>query len=230
MIKYILLLFILLFIVSKFSKFSSESLYNGKQWDNYRLGDVILMSPHDQRFYNSNYKDNILYHTTKYPDSIAAEYIRNNKKHQNFELLKEILKNRKNDNEILDNNTLVLHIRVGDVLCKKVWTDNAEQYYSKKGDLRWWNQVINYINKNNINSVIIIAGTHFKECLKESADYINDRTTFLQSNGLNVSHHLGKSPDDDLIFCQNAKHFITTGGGYGNLIKLIIDKNKSNNK
>jgi hypothetical protein len=43
----------------------------------------------------------------------------------------------------------------------------------------------------------------------------------LEKNGLVVSYRLGQSPDEDLIMCYYVKHFITTGGGYGNMIKQI---------
>ena len=226
----ILVLFILIKVpgTSKFSKSSkfSEDLYNGEHWNNYRIGDVFLMSPQDGRFYNPKYSENILYHTKDYPDSIAAEYMNKNKKYQNFDLLNQIINKRKKENNKLDDHTLVLHIRVGDVLCKKVWIENAPEIYSKVGNIPWWDGVIQYIIKNNITKVIIIAGTHFKDCLEESYDYIVDRTNFLVSNGLNVEYRLGQSPDDDIIFCQGAKHFITTGGGYGKLLNMIVNKNK----
>ena len=111
---------------NKFNKvYFTEQLYNGNKWDNYRLGDVFLMSPSD-RFYNPDFKENVLYHTTDYPGSIAAEYIlfNKNKKFQNFELLNKIIKSRLNNFSISENN-LILHIRVGDVLCSEVWIDQA---------------------------------------------------------------------------------------------------------
>jgi hypothetical protein len=52
-------------------------------------------------------------------------------------------------------------------------------------------------------------------------DYIKDRARFLQEKGLKISYSLGKSPDDDIIMCYYVKHFITTGGGFGNLINEI---------
>jgi hypothetical protein len=227
----VLVLLILIFIlINKKCSFSSSSVYNGDYWSNYRLGDVVLMSKFS-RFYDPSYSENIFYHTTEYPESIAAEYIEKNKKYQDFELLNKIINDRKIDyTETIDDRTLVLHIRVGDVLCKKVWIDNAKDHYSKVGNKNWWENVVNYIKKNGITRVVVIAGTHFKECLKESEEYILDRGNYLtQSSGVNVEYRLGQSPDEDLMFTQKAKHFITTGGGYGELLKIIANKNKSGN-
>ena len=72
-----------------------------------------------------------------------------------------------------------------------------------------------------INTVIIISGTHFKGCLDESVDYIKDRIGFLKNDNVTIETRLGKSPDEDLVFCKNAKHYISTGGGFGKLINLI---------
>ena len=65
-------------------------LYNGDNWANYRLGDVFYQDL-QSRFYDSNFNDNVLYHKTKYPGTIANEYINKNKKNINYPLLKEII-------------------------------------------------------------------------------------------------------------------------------------------
>ena len=69
-----------------------------------------------------------------------------------------------------------------------------------------------------------------KLCLEESAKYIEDRKNFLLQNipTLNIKYNLGKSPDEDVLLCAYVKHFITTGGGYGKLIKEINELNKMN--
>ena len=181
-------------------------------------------------YYKPGFYDSVLYHETMYPGTIAYEYMKRNKqfmKKQNLQLLKQIIMEQQNKYKDVLENTLVLHIRVGDVLCtykeKKVFNNK----YTKKGDTVWWNSVIEYIKENDITEVVIIAGTHFKECLEESANYILDRTLFLQNNAnVTVRHRLGQSPDDDILFCQDAKHFITTGGEFGKLISLINKNNK----
>ena len=224
----LVILFLIFILINKKSSFSSSSIYNGDHWNNYRLGDVVLMSK-SSKFYDSKFHDNVLYHTTEYPGSIAAEYIRDNDKYQNFELLNKIINKRKSNYiETIDDHSLVLHIRVGDVICKL--GDGAKSYYSKIGVTGWWKDVVKYIKKNGITRVIIVAGTHYNECIDESEKYILDRGNYISnSSGVKVEYRLGKSPDDDLMFCQKAKHFITTGGGYGELLKMITNKNKIGN-
>ena len=40
-----------------------------------------------------------------------------------------------------------------------------------------------------------------------------------------VTFYLGKNPDEDLIFGIKAKYYISTGGGYGKLIKNLVRNN-----
>ena len=117
-----------------------------------------------------------------------------------------------------------MHIRVGDVFCKI--HNNIMEKYTKYGNTYWWNELIDYIKNNNMNRVFILAGAHLNKCLIESAHYIINRSNFIINNipEIKIEYILGQSPDDDLIFCSDCKHFISTGGGYGNLIKEIIQK------
>jgi cobalamin biosynthesis Co2+ chelatase CbiK len=93
--------------------------------------------------------------------------------------------------------------------------------YSKQGDNSWWSEILDYIRNNGINEVVIVAGLHQEKCLKESEEYIINRKTFLENNGLKVTLRLGSSPDEDILLCYYVKHFKSTGGGYGQLINQI---------
>jgi hypothetical protein len=234
----VITIFILIFLFKNKSSFKPniddrsyimKNLYNGDQWNKYRLGDVVFRDPKG-KYYTDDFYDSVLYHEELYPGTIASEYIKLNKKLKtisNFSLLNDIIsKKQKNKNEI-SKNTLILHIRVGDVMCnfKENERSTFHNKYTKKGDTLWWNSVLGYIDKNNINEIIILSGTHFNMCIKESSDYLIDRKNFLQKNrkNLKITFRIGHSPDDDILLCKNTKHFITTGGGYGELLKNIIN-------
>jgi peptidase E len=58
-------------------------------------------------------------------------------------------------------------------------------------------------------------------CIKESTEYIEDRKKFLMKSGLKVNLRTGRSPDEDILYVTNAKHFISTGGNYGRLLNII---------
>jgi len=220
----VLILVLLTFSRSLFNGVSIEKqLYNGDKWANYRLGDVYMLNKNED-MYNPTVNDNILYHKDDYVGTIANEYINKNKlSGKNEKLLKQIIESKAKDKYTYPD-TLFLHIRIGDVLCEKnKWLTkiNGPKHYSKVGDTTWWNNILDYIKSNGINNVVIISGSHKNKCLKESADFIEDRKKFFNDNGIKVSYRLGQSPDEDLIMCYYVKHFITTGGGYGNMIKEI---------
>ena len=214
-------------IFSKFISVSklSNSLYNGNNWENYRLGDVYLLNKND-RIYDPAYFDNILYHKIKFPGTIANEYINKNQTQgKNYSLLQDIIESKTKD-KLEYPDTLFLHIRVGDVICQKdnEWINkvNGPLYYSKVGDTIWWDTVLDYIKSNNITKVVILSGSHMNKCLIESAKYLEDRKNFLkEKTGVKIEYRLGQSPDEDLVMCYYVKHFITTGGGYGKMINEV---------
>ena len=45
---------------------------------------------------------------------------------------------------------------------------------------------------------------------------------FLENNGTNVILRIGQSPDEDILYVSNFKHFIGTGGGYSLLLSKIV--------
>jgi hypothetical protein len=191
-----LILFSILFSILKNQNFTNilqktnikNKLYNGDKWELYRLGDVYN---HWSHVYDPSHHENVFYHKYKFEGSIANEYINKNLTNKkNIPLILDIIKNKSIDKSNYPDK-LFLHIRVGDVLCSKqnaLANFNGPLKYSKKGDINWWNEVLNYIKKNNIKSVVIVSGTHLKECLKESTDYIKERVNFLKSNFDNALH------------------------------------------
>ena len=212
--------------------FEAYNLYNGSKWGNYRIGDVYMLSKTSPHYSDPEHPENVMYHASKYPGSIASEYINQNEIDKNPELLLSIINNRSTDTST-HPQTLFLHIRTGDVICdlNNPWIKqiNGPMYYSKMGDKQWWDNILKYISQNGINKVVIISGTHKQKCLGESMDYLDDRKDFLMKNfdNLEVEYRLGQSPDEDIIMCTNVKHFITTGGGFGNLIKEINEQKKN---
>ena len=102
--------------------------------------------------------------------------------------------------------------------------DEQNKYrYSRFSDTIWWHNLVSYIINNNITKIYILSGSHYEVCSNESAKYLEDSKQFLlKKTGVDIEYRLGQSPDDDILFCAGAKHFITTGGGYGELIKELL--------
>jgi hypothetical protein len=192
-------------------------LYN-EQWDHYRLGDVV----------SCNGGDFNLYHLKQYPTSIASEYIKRTDKAHQHHIVEDIIKEKKFESYDIE---LLLHIRIGDVLCKQgeiVDYDKTPKryysdYYAKFNNKDWWYDILQYIRQHNIKHIVIMAGAHFKECLSKSAQYINNRKDFIIENipDVTIEYALGISPDDGVVLAYNAKHCISTGGEYGKLLTAM---------
>ncbi len=242
-IKWIILVFILFIITwliplrkekKKKRKLSKEfeKLYNNEyHW--YRIGDVFQFGK------GPKYKE-IKYHEKQFPDSIAAEYLTKIKDNErkDINLLKNILDNRPKLKNLPEKNSLVLHMRVGDVFCKSTEekelhpmtkrlgaVDKWHDHYTKKDNPHWWYDILAFMNEKNIDKVYIIVGSHKPECLLESSDFIMDKINMFKKNDKYVFLRIGNSPDEDILWAKHAKNFASTGGGYGRLIGKCVKKN-----
>lgn len=242
-IKWIILVFILFIITwliplrkekKKKRKLSKEfeKLYN-KEYHRYRIGDVFKFGK------GPKYKE-IKYHEKQFPDSIAAEYLTKIKDNErkDINLLKNILDNRPKLKKLPEKNSLVLHMRVGDVFCKSTEekelhpmtkrlgaADKWHDHYTKKDNPHWWYDILAFMNEKNIDKVYIIVGSHTPECLLESSDFIMDKINMFKKNDKYVFLRIGNSPDEDILWAKHAKNFASTGGGYGRLIGECVKKN-----
>ena len=140
----IILIILLLLILIQKSKFE---VYNGISWREYRVGDVLYYTNRIANFDEQTLHRQIFL----FPGSIAEEYIfltypflekyseenidslkgsedqekiKNSSDNYNIELLNSIINKR--INSIPPEDSLVLHIRIGDVLC--VFKSENEKY------------------------------------------------------------------------------------------------------
>jgi len=213
---------IILFIVIILLLFLIRFLIN---FSKYRLGDVY------------NYGKSIKYHEIKYhekmfPGSIASEYLKNLKNfdRKNFKLLMSIINKKSIKEKPPEKDSLVLHARLGDVLCeyKEDWNrrkggdTKVMNFYSKKDDEEFWKNILKKMNDNNLNKVYIVTGFHYKKCIEESLKVLKKRELFFKNAGKEVVLRIYKDPDEDLLWMSKSSHFATTGGGYGRLIQEIV--------
>jgi len=232
-----------------------EVIYNNLYTNNneYRLADMILY-----REWRSK-ENGEKYHLEFFPNSIASEYMKQTKTEENYELLFSILKKHTkqfNEIDLPKNNTLIIHLRLGDVIemsklsVKDFLIDNKSIDSSLICDKNYGNVVCNinentinnsvsyvkplsyFYNKihkiNGINEIVLVAGCHvLYSSYEKSYLYIKCIQIFLEELGYNVSTRLGKNPDEDFIFMSNAKYFLPSGGGFSNIVKNMVIKNKN---
>jgi hypothetical protein len=243
------------------------SLYNGDQWDNYRLGDVIyghficwnrvclnkeikdetLMntlcenlafdmedSKVNQKWCSQNkeqwadlrnnklgYLDSL---TKNYPDSIASQYIKKvgypkNYSVSDFTVLKSIFSKLSYDKP--DPSSLVIHLRLGDVLSKKY----IDEYLY---DFVYYQELLNRIKKNKkIKQVDIVTGLHKNMFVKKSNDYLKKIVKLFEKD-YPVKVVLTKNPDKDLYYMCHSKFFANAGGGFSRIVlNYLKEKTKA---
>jgi hypothetical protein len=190
----------------------------------YRLGDVY--------YYGKTAKyNNIKYHEKVFPGSIACEYLKNLKKfdRQNLNLLISIINKKSIKEKPPEKDSLVIHARLGDVLCtyKSQWKNFYKikmDYYSKKNNKKFWENILKKMNDNNLNKVYIVTGFHYKKCIEESLKFLKELEIFFKNAGKEVVLRVDKDPDEDVIWMSQSSHFATTGGGFGRIIQGIVKK------
>lgn len=247
----------------EFNKINNTNLIDFyTNYDSYRLGDGFYYTE-DKSKWNPNTKNDInSYHykslkdiSSQFPNSILSEYlIKSNYKQQKYDILLDIL-NKKfiRDKSINKSNSVLIHIRLGDVIenhCKdkcfiKKFYYNQDSYSQQdKNNIfnlstiyknskyikyyKYYNELAIKLLNKNITNIYIICGSHIKfNNYKYSTYYLNEIIKIFKSHNLNVYTKIANLPDEDILFSMNFNYFIPTYGQYSNLIK---DINKKNNK
>jgi hypothetical protein len=187
------------------------------EWNNeYRLGDMIY--GHLDRSKNKN-----LYRA-RYPDSIVSKYMKRTNKSVDLDTLKSIVK-KYNPRIRPNKNTLVIHLRVGDVIKGNVNSLLKKEGLTYTKPLAYYKEAIkDYID---LESITLVAGGCFlKDNLLKSKMFISKIRSLYTMMGYNVNVRLEKNADDDFVFMCRAKHFIPSGGKFSELIIKLREKNE----
>jgi len=235
----------------------AEELITPRDWWMYRLGDAVKSAKYGN-FENNRQRAQqlIMRNAILRENSIGASYIKANGAAGDYGVLNDVvshhLRRRRSTTSTSPSprDTLVLHIRVGDVLCyagNYMFDDEftlrgtSELFVPRTiasthfGDLAWWEAAIDVLLKNQReeargrSKVVIIAGIHvplhnLTSCVMHSARYILSRVALLRARGFaEVEMRLGRTPDDDVMFVsENARSFLSTGGGFGEVITNLL--------
>lgn len=203
------------------------SVYNGKQWSDYRLGDTIGGKNHNL---GKTLDNTINLISRRWPNSLMHKYFlltkSKNIRWNNFDELNILLNDHYNTLNNINNDYIALHIRIGDGLFMNAPVEMYETVISE------------IYKKINIKTIIIFCGSHncnFPPC-KKTTDYLNCLIDIISKNKFNVYVRSGNSPDDDLVLMVKAKYYIVggtnsrnnnrqNGGGYNQLVKCLRNNN-----
>jgi len=206
-------------------------------WNGYRLGDIVGGAGGTEPIKQ-------LHNNKLFDNSIAKKYLEqcNNVK-GDYKLLTNIVHDHCKSNNQNNQNTCIVHLRTGDIFdswwstmninkINKMWNDELydtksmfKYYFSKNHYL----QKIDKLNKINIQNIIILAGSHYKDdqnknIFPNSSHYINLVKNLFQNNGFNVELRLGNIPDDDVCLVYNNKYFLPSKGQFTKILTKICEE------
>tara|TARA_Y100000741_G_C18121993_1_gene505448 strand:+ start:23 stop:763 length:741 start_codon:yes stop_codon:yes gene_type:complete len=202
----------------------------------YRVGDMFLKSFWRKEGYGGKDYDTgddltgEEYHLKYFPDSIASEYMLKSRRSNNYTIMSEIIKARSNSKNKPQKNTLIIHLRVGDVIDDSEWnSENVTTLLTYGSDyvlsLNSVRKALNCARRKSINNVKLVYGFHTKGKFNKSKLYLACLYTYCKENGFKVELLTQPSADDALIYMSNATLFAQSGGGFSYMISRLVKRN-----
>ena len=200
-----------------------------KHNSDYRVSDIIYKF--GERWEHSG---NMVFKNEKYKETILQEYLKINGLYNkpNLDILLKIIEkyNSHNNLPIPQNNEIVIHLRMGDVV--------VHNWFLSKNYIELINNIL--MKNNNINKVTLVTCFAYQEWSKESLhlrklaplwDYTEEKqnknikkTNILLNNikhsfpNIEIKIYSNCDIDKDICYCVLSKNFIHDNGGFSNLL------------
>jgi len=207
-------------------------LYCKRSCMRYRLGDMIKGKQHRDGI-TFGIMSSRFYHYLVFPNSIASKYMKRTDNESDLEVLSDIiLHNKYSKNKY--NNTIIIHIRTGDVLepkhCKAdiqtIIDDGCGDYCKPFSYYKYQLEQI----PSSINKITIISGNHDFVKSTKSLQYLELLKQRFADMGYEVEILYNQHPDKDFTIMCLAKYFIPSAGGFSTLAKNTNEYIKVINK
>ena len=176
----------------------------------------IWADPHDKT------KSYIQQIHKNFPKSFAAKYVSmigfpHDYKIEDFSTIRKIFSTFHYKKPT--KNTLVIHLRLGDVLAPYYKNEYAYGF-------EYYQDLLQRIKKNkHIPHIDIVTGLHTNTYVKPSNKMLQ-RIMDLYKTVYPVSLILTKNPDKDFYYMCHSKYFASSGGGFSRLISNYVKKHK----
>lgn len=219
-----------------------QSIKTLKENSDYRITDVIY-----KKGFRWKHSTEMVLSNPKYDNTILREYLlKNSNKSVNLNTLYNCISNHstKNNSLVPAQDELVVHLRMGDVVSINNFSSRHSGYLNKLKRI-----IKNSLNKIVINKLTIVTcfayqvwsedSIHLKPANVPTYSYSDkDQDMNIQlMTGIfdslsEFDFELGvqssTDPDDDLIYCTFANHFIQDIRNIGGFSKLLSDLNNIN--
>ena len=210
----------------------------------YRIGDSI--DNDNPEIYN------YIKNNTDLSNSFIAKFINEtynknlNNKYKRINIASDIVKNMLNKNNTSPTDSLIIHLRLGDILNVVPGIFEKNQYetyiYPRIPNK---NYLLNQIEKTSKKNIIIVTAYHhnlyarkrndpnYKKYIsqsnKNSEKFLNDFLDKIPKK-YNVTIRSSQNPDDDFIFLSTADELIISSKSHFGIIAKCIQKILKNNK
>jgi len=217
-----------------FSPFYSEEEF--ELWADYRLSDAFNGYLAKQSSYEAVLEE----YKSKWPSSIATEYLERKSEWRDWNVMGEIVDERaKNSPENTPCATcLNVHLRLGDVLGDHINQHRSMDDTWETGDVyggkyvksrHYYEDIIAKLPKDQITLVtvcgsVIHGGCEDDRCMANNEDYRNRVLQLFNDAGFSVNSRSSGLPDDDFTFMATSKFFIQGGGGFSGIIGHLVQK------
>lgn len=202
----------------------SDCSLTNKMYSQYRLGDMVTIKDLQDK---PNGKG---YHLKHFPNSIASEYMKTTNEIGRFDILADIV--RKKYNPVSANSdTIVIHLRIGDVINESSKSVEEILTYPTKNDLNkyyndYYTPTINYIHDqilqlSSITNAILVSGSHMPVNETKSCKYIFTVKEYLEMKNYSVSTRLGSDPDEDFVLMCKCENLISSRGNFAYVINQV---------
>jgi len=203
-----------------------------KNLKGYRLGDMIRS--HQFRTYSTGRK----LHYRDFPNSIATEYMKLTNNTSDLDILNEIVDRRAYTLKVYPNDSLIVHLRLGDVIDNSPYSIDEflsqtvlwEGRYNYVKPLNYYQRILEKIDHFDlITKVILMGGFHhpnknYPYNTTKSREYISKIAMFFQKAGYSIKFRIDGDADEDFIYACCTHFFTPSGGGFSKLISNIVLK------
>lgn len=195
----------------------------------YRLGDCIkaCRACDPKKFPGSMAKD--------YSDRACPDRNPNYLKWGNLSVVDELFALREHDKTRFvepDQDTLVIHLRLGDIVEKSktrvhgMLTKGGDPAHHKtnKDAIKSVYEFLSNIQESGFRKVSIVGGSHKPEYYKKSRVYATCVERALRKTGLEVTLELDScDPDRDFYYISHASKIVVSGGAFSRLMGQIVE-------
>lgn len=162
----------------------------------------------------------------KYRNTILYDYLTKKKCENDLKTFKNVVKKHQKRYEVPEYTSLVIHLRLGDVMDESVNRDwrNYEKYKRVYGNL------LLHPLLQSLSKAVIVTSLHFGansinnkffyslQAKERSFEVLELLSSSLNGQGLKVSYKSSVNVDEDLCFMAGSRYFVKSFSGISELI------------